>query len=102
MPTSEGVARAVQLVPDIIRFEMTCSAVPVQIEGTLVDGSDFYFRYRWGHAGVGIGETLHAAVADQIYHRIEYGDEHQGFLDDDELAEVFVAAWAARVGSDGR
>lgn len=42
---------------------VTCSAAPVQIEGTLTDGRRFYFRARFGRAQLGIGPTVDAAVA---------------------------------------
>jgi hypothetical protein len=39
---------------DGIVYEITCSAAPLQIEGT-IDGVPFYFRSRWTSWRIGIG-----------------------------------------------
>lgn len=91
----ENIADALG-VPEVTTAVMTCVACPVQIEGELHDGRRFYFRYRWGRAGVGIGATDYDAVRDQRGD-VEYGGEFSGDLDQgEELREVFGRAWAAR------
>ncbi|KAB2809292.1 hypothetical protein F9L07_19830 [Pimelobacter simplex] len=93
---SENIADALG-VPEVVKAaDVTCQAFPVQIEGELHDGRRFYFRYRFGRAGIGIGATDHDAVRDQRGD-VEYGGEFSGDLDEgEELREVFGRAWAAR------
>jgi hypothetical protein len=54
-----------------IKHEITCSACPVQVEGT-IDEVPFYFRSRWGHWRIGIGGDV---VGDPDWTRqSDYGD----------------------------
>jgi hypothetical protein len=79
--------------PHVVEQEMTCGGCPVQIEGRLDDGRHFYFRYRWGVAALGFGDTPQAAVDEQFGGCGEYmdhGDSLQGVFDSDtDLNEVF-------------
>lgn len=87
------------LNPHIVEQETTCEACPVQLEGRLDDGRYFYFRYRWGRAALGVGETPQAAVNEQrggCGEYMEHGDSLQGvFESDEDLNEVFdqVLRW---------
>jgi hypothetical protein len=87
---------AVLEVPELETAELTCVAMPVQIEGKLRDGRWFYFRYRFGRAGIGIGRTEHEAVVDWCGD-VGYGTNLGGDLDEgEELQRVFRRAWEAR------
>ena len=46
----------------IAESEVTCGAVPVQIEGRLTDGRYFYFRARGSGARLGFGDSPGNAV----------------------------------------
>ena len=84
-------------ISEIATAEITCGACPVQVEGYLRDGRRYYFRFRHGLAGIGIGTTTDDAVTDQ-HGDVSHGDQWDGFLDaDGELASVFRAAWVARL-----
>lgn len=63
--------------PRVARAVMTDPAMPEQYEGQLADGRWFYFRYRWGWAYVGVGDTLDAAVDSDRYWKT-YGGEYDG------------------------
>jgi hypothetical protein len=46
----------------IVESEVTCGAVPVQIEGRLTDGRFFYFRARGRGVTLGFGDSPDDAV----------------------------------------
>lgn len=46
----------------IAESEVTCGAMPVQIEGCLTDGRHFYFRARGRGASLGFGDSPDDAV----------------------------------------
>lgn len=46
----------------IAESEVTCGAVPVQIEGRLTDGRYFYFRARGRGVSLSFGDSADAAV----------------------------------------
>lgn len=54
------------LHPQVFSAVVTCSAVPFQVEGTLLDGRSFYFRDRHGYASLGIGNTLQEAIRNDV------------------------------------
>lgn len=72
--------------PRVATVERTCGACPEQYEGTLTDGRPFYFRYRHGWAGLGIGhgdERFRAndagmAVGDGLAGSFESEEERDG------------------------
>lgn len=74
--------------PTVDTAEMTCFACPTQIQGMLSDGNHYYFRYRYGHAFLGIGPTHDDAVGanrrDLPYAVETLGDDLDGSLDFDE------------------
>lgn len=90
--TEEGVA-----------LEMTCSACPVQIEGT-VDGEQLYFRARWGEWTCCIAtDRTTAVLADSAdeegVHYFRWGnDAEDGWMPHAEAWELVrecIAAWRA-------
>jgi hypothetical protein len=80
--------------------ECTCEACPEQYEGTLTDGTVFYFRARFGQAQLGLGATVDQAVIDTLGEgsaRMRFGDNLQGMFDDDEHRnQVFATLLAQR------
>lgn len=99
LPKGEDVT-AVLEQPAIASANLNTDVAPVQVSGRLRDGRWFYFRYRFGHAGLGIGHTWWAAVADQRA-EVPYGGEYDGFLErSEELRLVFGRAWDARAGRE--
>lgn len=80
-----------------VDWNVTCPAVPLQAEGRLDDGRYYYFRYRFGRAGIGVGDSPEAAVEDWYRtHKITYGEPLQGSLDDDEIDTVWEIAWQVK------
>lgn len=69
------------LHPLVATATQTCFACPEQWEGTLIDGSHFYFRYRHGVASLGVGPDEGSAVDDPNEVSMRYGDSMQGILD---------------------
>ena len=77
--------------PAVASSAETCSACPVQYEGQLVDGRYFYFRYRFGRATLGLGETPDDAVDDPNETSLAVGDSLRGvYAGDEERDEVFA------------
>ncbi len=79
--------------PAVLGWECTCESCPEQYEGLLVDGRWFYFRYRFGRAELGLGDTLDAAVWDSIGRRsVRVGDKYDGrFIDEAQRNRIFDA-----------
>lgn len=78
---------------DIVETETeTCNACPLQFEGTMVDGRQFYFRYRWGHAFLGIGRTLQEAIHDDGV-SFEIGAELDGWMSRSDYEKTFVSLY---------
>lgn len=88
--------------PAIAEQRVTCRGCPTQIEGRLVDGRWFYFRYRYGTARLGLSHSLTASdsechgpgpVADSMCtenHRLLFvGDRLDGVIFGDALSDVF-------------
>ncbi len=75
------------LDPRIAESTQTCGACPEQYEGTLVDGREFYFRYRYGMATLGVGENR---FTDKLRY-VEHGDDLQGAFEDDAAREAVLA-----------
>jgi len=48
---------------EISSLTWTCGACPVQIEGELTDGRQFYFRYRHAHASLAVGDYPQGVVS---------------------------------------
>ena len=76
-------------------IEWTCSACPVQAEGTLSDGRWFYFRARYEAATLSAAGTLDDAIGNpQTRVRIEgwprYGAGHIGIPEAARLADRMV------------
>lgn len=73
---------------------MTCAACPMQWEGKLKDGRDFYFRYRWGTAYLGVSGTGSPVLAehteDGVSASCAVGGPWDGVLDFNEYHETFV------------
>lgn len=61
--------------------EVTCPAVPVQIEGMLAGGRFYYFRSRYMSVQLGVGDTPDEAVeatlngGDGVFITVTNGDE---------------------------
>ena len=74
--------------------KQTCGACPTQWEGKLKDGRDFYFRYRWGVAYLGVSGTGSPVLAqrtpDGVSAALTFGDGYDGFMDDDTYRKTFV------------
>jgi hypothetical protein len=65
---------------------LTCEACPTQYEGRLPDGRIYYFRYRSGHAWLGLGETIDDAVEDSFAGPVlVLGDRLSGSMEEDEF-----------------
>jgi hypothetical protein len=63
---------------EISEYTITTTAAPVQVEGTLVDGREFYVRSRHRTITLGVGATLEEAVGTDVL-RLELvagGDDH--------------------------
>ena len=100
----------------IAECEVTCSAVPVQIEGRLTDGRYFYFRARGRGASLGFGDSPDDAVGgpgptvsfDGIgsyavgWMGVELGQALLEFLVGAVVREEEIAAAPATEGADGR
>jgi hypothetical protein len=67
----------------------TCRARPSQVEGKLVDGRWFYFRYRHGWASLGVGATLDEAIDDPSEAAIRYGGKDGGVVGEAEFRRLF-------------
>lgn len=74
-------------------LRMTCPACPAQWEGRTDDGRYVYVRYRWGWLQIGVGDTFHEAVCDEVTLCEELGDDMDGSLSYSEL----IAATRGRV-----
>jgi hypothetical protein len=61
----------------------TCGVCPEQYEGTLVDGREFYFRYRYGMATLGLGKDRFG----EALRYVEHGDDLQGEFEDEATRE---------------
>ena len=79
--------------PSIATSALTCTSNPEQHEGTLTDGRCFYFRYRWGHADLGVGADPDTAVDDSVNHQRRIGES--GFEGEFATAQQRDAAFAA-------
>ena len=78
--------------PLVAECEHTCESVPDQYQGRLRDGRWFYFRFRFGAAGLGVGATLDDAVLRSFDNMVPMeGDRYRGCFDDDqERDETFA------------
>lgn len=70
-----------------------CEATPVEWSGRLRNGRAFYFRYRWGSAQLGLGDSLDEAIDNSrpgagVVEQV--GGEFHGYLDDVEYRALFV------------
>lgn len=65
--------------------KQTCGACPTQWEGRLKDGRDFYFRYRWGVAYLGVSGTGSPVFAERTPDGVSaaqvVGDGYDGSMD---------------------
>ncbi len=81
------------LHPDVVSQVQTCMACPDQWEGRLYDGNYFYFRYRGGHAGLGVSVISvdeAASVNNETYTTLRVGAPLQGCFDShEERQQVF-------------
>jgi len=85
--------------PLVLESAHTCSACPDQYEGTLTDGTAFYLRYRSGHAELGVGADLDAAVMDTIDGARtceQIGDYLDGMFDSDAQRDAVFGRLLAR------
>jgi hypothetical protein len=90
--------------PAIAVANQTCHGCPEQWEGQLKDGRHFYFRYRHGSAGLGIGLDPAAAVEDWRQPespRIEHGDRGW-FESNGERDAVFAELYELRIVAEAR
>ena len=71
----------------IVEMRCTCSACPVQYQGTFENGKHFYFRARWGEWSFGVGDTLDDAVT----HAMQIMPDD--FQRRGETGEMFSASW---------
>jgi hypothetical protein len=69
---------------DVASLTQTCPVCPSQWEGRTTDGRWVYVRYRWGRLRIGVGETLDAAIDNEIFVR-KLGDDLDGRLSYGEL-----------------
>lgn len=74
----------------VLAHEWTCYYCPAQVEGVLKDGRCFYFRYRWGVAALGVGDSLGEANRDPNRVSLDYGDAFGGVLSQDEFVGLFM------------
>lgn len=63
--------------PRVQHAHRTWPRCPEEYVGRLVDGRWFHFRYRWGRAGVGVGNTVEDAIDDSATER-DYGGMFDG------------------------
>lgn len=64
--------------PRVATCTMTLPRAPEEYEGQLTDGRWFYFRYRWGHASLGIGRDVDEAVDRSDDFTVCEGGENAG------------------------
>ena len=86
---------------DVAAYWETTLACPVQIEGQLLNGDWFYFRYRSGRATIGLGGSPEQASYDEYvvgrYVAVRHGDRLDGcFESNAERNAVFAAALTER------
>lgn len=81
----------------------TCYACPDQWEGQLIDGTYFYFRYRWGCASLGFSnESPFEAVDDPHTVYIDHGGAFDGVFESDaERIDVFTRLLRKRLELHG-
>jgi len=81
---------------------MTSNFAPEQHEGTVADGSKFYFRYRAGYASLGIGDTDDDAVKDPFTVGMSVGAPLQGsFASQSQRDTVFQVLMNKYLGDSG-
>jgi hypothetical protein len=90
--------------PAIVVANQTCHGCPEQWEGQLNDGRRFYFRYRHGSAGLGIG--LDPAAAAEDWRRLEsprVGRGDRGWFESNEERDaVFAELYELRIVAEAR
>ncbi len=84
--------------PLVSGAEQTGFGCPIQVEGQLVNGRSFYFRYRRGWASLGVGASVDLAVDDPDEVGMEYGDSLSGVLGDAEIRSLFSQLARLRLG----
>jgi hypothetical protein len=73
---------------------IACPGRPLEWEGQLADGRHFYFRYRYGCATLGVGDTPAAAITDPDEVGVQAGGPYDGDLDDHRYQTLFVQLYA--------
>jgi hypothetical protein len=66
-------------------YKCTCSACPTQYEGTLDDGTPFYFRFRWGHATLRLNPW---SDNEELIYSEQISDGLDGFMEEDKVLEL--------------
>lgn len=78
-------------VPVVTDAHQTCFACPDQWEGELVDGTQFYFRYRHGVASLSTSSGHLGWEDDPNRVSVDHGDDMQGvFASDEDRVRVFT------------
>lgn len=72
---------------DNLIFHRAGGACPVQAEG-LYEGRPFYFRYRWGFASLGLGDS--PVTKPEYESSMSYGQAFDGFLSLGEFNDIFT------------
>jgi hypothetical protein len=79
---------------------VTCPAVPVQVEGELADGRWYFFRYRHGVAGLGIGATEEEACCREGRTNRVMGADLDGWMDATQVATALLCLLTDRAHED--
>lgn len=69
--------------------EVTCGGYPTQVEGALVTGESFYFRYRFGVASLAVGSSPETVSGRQNI-AVECGGELDGVLAREEFEPLIM------------
>ncbi|MFI2663325.1 hypothetical protein [Micromonospora carbonacea] len=87
--------------PLIATQQQTCWVCPDQWEGTLTNGSLFYYRYRSGWASLGIAAPGGEPAADPGEVGVAWGDPLQGAFDsDNDRTRVFTLLLRRRLNAE--
>lgn len=83
----------------IQEYKCTCGACPTSYEGTLSDGTPFYFRFRWGHAIIRIYPN--SDDKEQIIYDEQLSDDLDGVMEEKKVLELINNAINTNIDGKG-
>lgn len=87
--------------PLVADCEQTCGACPEQYSGHLVDGREFYYRYRHGVAGLGVSSDIRPHTRGHVDEGTAISDGDDGVFDSPEQRDAVFALLLDRVQRRG-